>query len=259
MKKIFFLFAMAAAALSTFSGCDKSSDSVASVSPSVPGKSGSTARFAFSGNTLYVLSDDHIVSFNTDDVRTGLRRIDSSALMANNWSVPTPETIFPYGNYILMGTPSGLLIYQDVDGVLQYVSQYNHIVSCDPVVAQSRYAYATLHQENRCGTGVNQMEVIDLDDITQPRQISVTPMNTPYGLAVNNNDLYVCEANKLCHLDVSNPELPQVLDRYDVVGSDCIYDQGRLVVVGQSGLVQYRVTESGLTELSRIAATRTDP
>ncbi len=255
MKKLLTLLLSAALALPMLTACHKDGDSVANVSSN--GKSGSTARFSLVGDQLLALSGDFLVSYDVSNPASGLTRIDSIRATTNTWGSQAPETVFPFKDYVLLGTPNGMQIYRNTNGQLSYLSTYSHVMSCDPVVAQGDYAYVTLRQENRCRTGLNQMEVIDISNIDFPVMKSATQMNKPMGLAVNGNDLFVCEDAKVCHVDVSDPVMPRVVRWYDATGYDCIYDRGRLVVVGPSGLVQYQMNGDHLTELSRIAATRT--
>lgn len=236
------------------SGCDKDSETTANVNTN--GKSGSTARFTLQGDNLITLSGDYLVSYDVSNPAAGLARLDSEEVATRFWGQQA-ETVFPFGQYVLLGTPSGMQIFRNSSGQMEYLSTYDHVLSCDPVVAQGDYAYVTLRQGTRCNRGLNQMEVIDISNIEFPVMKSFTPMNIPFGLAVNGTDLFVCEESKLCQVNVSDPLFPRIVRRYDVKGYDCIYDRGRLIVVGPSGLVQYQLEGDRLTELSRIAATRT--
>ncbi len=65
------------------------------------------------------------------------------------------------------------------------LSTYQHIFSCDPVVADDKYAYVTLRSGNSCFRGVNRLDIIDISDLTNPKFATSMNMSNPYGLALD--------------------------------------------------------------------------
>ena len=232
-------------------GC--SSD--ASVSPSVTGgeggQAGSLARFALMGNTLYAV--DH----------TSLRTFDLT-----NPEAPRPgpvvevgfgvETIFPQAPYLFIGSQLGMSIYETGGSRPLLLGSYAHRLSCDPVVVAGRFAYVTLRADTGC-RGINQLDVVDLQDLRLPRLARSYPLTKPFGLGADRDLLFVCD-NGIKVYDIRNaPEL-RLVESFGVAATDVIARQGVLLVTGADGLYQYRYNPAGtanarLQQLSRIPGT----
>lgn len=135
------------------------------------GSSGSTARFAVVGNTLYTVS---LTSLNIFDVAD-----------KNN---PTPagtaklgvaiETVFSRDAATLfVGSLNGMYIFDISNRLLpNQLALYQHFTSCDPVVADQNYAYLTLSSKSigrRCVKGVNELEIIDISNLRNPQVIKM--------------------------------------------------------------------------------------
>ncbi len=202
------------------------------------GVGGSMARF--------MLNDHYLYSVTTPWVLKTLD-ISDAANMTPVDSIPTwreMETLFRLENHLFIGTTSGMIIYNLDDAAHpQYVSEINHINSCDPVVVANDIAYVTLRSGNACANFSNQLDVIDLSDLQNPRLLKSFPMFNPYGLGIDDNLLFICDgAAGLKVYDASNPLAIssnmiahfQDLDTYDVIPLD-----GILILIGQDGLFQY--------------------
>ncbi len=200
------------------------------------GTGGSTARFTTVADQLYVLSRQQLVTYDT---RSGTNPVPTSTIDLG----VSPETIFPFGDYLLLGTPTGMLIYdRSTDpGRPAYVSKYQHLSSCDPVVAQGRYAYATLSSGSPCRWGQNQLDVIDISDIKNPRVVRSISLTNPQGLGVDGAVLFVGEGDYGMRVfDITNPVFPkETLYLKDVKTYDVIPTQKVLVVTGLDGVYQY--------------------
>ena len=53
-----------------------------------------------------------------------------------------------------------------------FVSTYQHVVSCDPVVVDDEYAYVTLRTGTTCAGWQNQLEVIDIQTLSNPQLVA---------------------------------------------------------------------------------------
>jgi hypothetical protein len=166
------------------------------------------------------------------------------------------ETIFPYKNHIFFGTTTGMLIY---DKTLPfspvYVSMYQHIRSCDPVVVQGEYAYVTLRNGNRCWNDQNRLDIIDLKKIEDPQLVKTYSMTNPFGLGIDGDRLFICDGySGLKVFDVSDPlRLTQTQQFGNVQTFDVIPDNGNLIMVGDDGLFQFDYASSdSLVLLSQI-------
>lgn len=210
------------------------------------GKGGSLARFTVLSNTLYVVDNQSLRLFD----------LATPAAPARGPIVPLSlgiETIYPRPPYLFLGTQRGMYIFDaTVPAQPRQVAFYEHVLSCDPVVVDERYAYVTLRDGRTCGGGPNQLQVIDLTTLSQPRLARTYPMQHPLGLGVDSTLLFVCDKDQLKVFDTRNtPEL-QPLQTFDVSVSDVIPQRGQLLAIGPGGLYQYRYRNGVLTPLSKL-------
>lgn len=106
------------------------------------------------------------------------------------------ETIFPLGDRLFIGSNSGMFIYDvTAPSVPTFVSQLNHVRSCDPVIADEKFAYVTLRSGTSCGGFTNQMDVINIEDIVNPVLLRSYPFSNPHGLDKDGNVMFVCDGN----------------------------------------------------------------
>ena len=230
-------------------GCSK--DSSNSLSPtSGAGTGGSTARFAISGNTLYMVSNSDLQAYDvsrSSDPKPGSKT-------GLGFGV---ETIFPYRSNLFIGTQTGMFIY-DISrpDSPQRVSLYTHIQRCDPVVAQGNYAYVTLRSSTNCrNVAVNTLDVIDISNLASPKLLKSYPMKNPHGLGVDGNLLFVGEGDYgLRVMDISNPLAVREVQYFDSMRTyDVIPTRKRLIVTGPDGIYQYSYADlKQLTLLSKI-------
>lgn len=221
-----------------------------SVNPQT-GSGGSMARFAITGNTLYIVSKE---SLEVYDIQQGG---NPSKVTKKNLGVGI-ETIFPYQQSLFIGAMDGMYIYNNSspnDPVL--MSKYTHVMSCDPVVVQGKYAYVTLRAGVNCrpGGSFSSLDVVDISDPTKPTMVNSQRMDSPYGLGVSGNKLFVCEGEKGFRLmDITNPEKPVFKQYFQEIPSyDVIVRNNQLIITGKKGLFQYKYDDSDSLEyLSQI-------
>ncbi|MBO0356418.1 hypothetical protein J0X19_00535 [Hymenobacter sp. BT186] len=220
-----------------------------SASPGAVGKGGSLARFAILGQTLYTVDEQSLRLFDLSNPA----QPSSGSNFALQFGV---ETIFPKGQYLFLGTQRGMYIFDAaVPQTPRQVAYYQHTVSCDPVVVDDRYAYVTLRSGQACGGGPNQLQVIDLTNLSQPRLARTYPMTGPQGLGVDGNHLFICDKDGLKVFDTS--QAPTLTQRqfFPVKVFDVIPDGGVLLAIGTEGLYQYSYTGTTLQQLSLLPIT----
>ncbi|OAQ38236.1 hypothetical protein A5893_15680 [Pedobacter psychrophilus] len=197
------------------------------------GTAGSLARFAIVGDNLYTVTKTDVKIFDISEASNPIYKVDKPF----GFGI---ETIFPLGNTLFLGSETGMYIY-DISNPLapKQLSQYRHILSCDPVVANENYAYITLSSgATRCSRGLTQLEVIDIKDKKLPKVAKIYPMNNPKGLALNGNDLFVCDDNVKWFDATDNVNLiPKGI--IDVKANDAIAIGKLLMLIGENGLTQY--------------------
>ncbi len=117
------------------------------------------------------------------------------------------ETIFPYQEKLFIGSMNGMHIYSLADPENPvHLSTWSHVTSCDPVVVQDTLAYVTLRTGNSCTRGENQLYILNVSDPEFPRLINRYQMTNPFGLGIDGNTLFICEGTH--GLKVLNVEDP---------------------------------------------------
>jgi len=238
--------------LESFDAANSSSGSGAPAQFGSTGKGGSMARFTLSGDFLYTVSDNDLNVFNISD----LTNPNLSNTVNIGWGI---ETIYPFRNNLFIGSQSGMFIY-NIDNPANPFERgrFEHARACDPVVVKDDIAYVTLRGGTPCDGFNNQLDVIDISNLTNPSLLKTYPMNSPHGLAITGEDvLYLCDGDSgLRVYDASEPlDLQQIhhentLPTYDVIA----LDNDVILVVGAAGLYQYDASDlSNLKELSVIS------
>lgn len=213
------------------------------------GKGGSLARFTVLNNTLYVVDNQSLRLFDLATPSAPAR----GQVIPLNLGI---ETIYPRAPYLFLGTQRGMYIFDaSMPAQPQQVAYYEHVMSCDPVVVDERFAYVTLRDGRTCGGGPNQLQVIDLTNLRAPRLAQTYPMQHPMGLGVDSTLLFVCDKDKLKVFGTKNAPTLQTLQTFDVNVSDVIPHRGQLLAIGPDGLHQYRYRNGVLTPLSVLPIT----
>jgi hypothetical protein len=211
----------------------QSNSSATSKSP--VGIGGSMARFTIMNDRLYTVGTSDLDIFNivnaNDPKHTNRLNV--------GWSI---ETIYPFKDKLFIGSQSGMFIYNVNNADAPVASgQFTHVQSCDPVIADDDYAYVTLRSGTACQGFTNQLEIVKLNNITDPVLVITYPMKNPHGLSKDDNLLFICDGDAGLKLynasDVMNLQLIDELtdiNAYDVIAMNKI-----ALVVAKDGLYQY--------------------
>jgi len=248
-----------------FAGCQAAGDSASPATSnnttSTQGKAGSMARFGITGNTLYALSGETVKLF---DISAGPTPSTSSTVLLGSGV----ETIFPYSGKLFFGTQAGMMIYDNTDPFIpKYLSRYDHIASCDPVVVSGNYAYVTLRAGTNCRHGLNELDIVDLSDIMNPKLAISYPMTNPKGLGIDTHSLFLCDGVAgLKIFDITDPLTLVVKgdyttdNAYDVIPSGTtalLSNTKTLVMTGDSGICQYDYSD--INNVKKISEIRVSP
>ncbi|WP_421871173.1 LVIVD repeat-containing protein [Marinoscillum sp.] len=217
-----------------------------------PGIGGSMARFTVNNNHLFMIDESEMKVANIDNPANPML----GARTDIGWGI---ETIFPYEDMIFIGANDGMYIY-DVSTPFSpnLLSNYSHVRSCDPVVTDGKYAYVTLRSGTQCQGFTNQLEIIDIENPSNPQLLETYPMYNPHGLSISDNRLFICdgEAGLKIYDGTNIHTIDQNLIKhygnihaYDVIVNDCL-----VMLVGEDGLNQYHCNdfEGDITYLSTI-------
>lgn len=219
------------------------------------GIGGSLARFTISQDHLYTVEESGLKVFSLKDPAT-------PALINTTYFGWGVETIFPLDDKLFIGSRQGMYIF-DASNPTEptMLSVFEHANACDPVYVDGNTAYVTLRDGTECQTFTNQLDVVDVTELTQPRLLRSYPMHHPIGLSVNNQNLYLCDDDDgLKVFDVTSPDgiderLLSHLKGFQAW--DIITFNDLAIVVGKDGLYQFDISDpKDLERLSVINVTR---
>ncbi len=201
------------------------------------GKAGSMAKFSISDSHLFLINDSSLLVY---DINTASNPVEVNKIKVN-FGI---ETVYTLKGKLFIGAIDGVYIYDISDPTnILYLSHYQHVTSCDPVVANDTLAFATLNSQSQCRwqTGNNQLDVINISNIVYPQHISSIQMADPKGLAIDSIYVFVCNGQSgVAIFDFSNPHnLYQVSGISGIDAYDIILDKQILYLIGKQGLFQY--------------------
>ncbi len=215
------------------------------------GVGGSMARFTLNGNYLYTVDNSSLKLF---DISNTSNPIYQKAIPIG-WNI---ETIFPYENKLFIGSQTGMYVFSIISPANpEFISEFRHASSCDPVVVEGNYAYVTLRGGNLCGAIESQLDVIDISVIEEPKFVKAYSMSEPYGLGIDNDILFVCDGDAGLKVYDATDKLTigdnQIAVYPDVNAFDVIPLGNVLIMIGIDGLYQYDYSDlKNITQLSHI-------
>lgn len=221
-----------------------------------PGIGGSMARFTIWGTMLYVVDNSSLLLFNISQNTNPIAQ--GSTFIGRNI-----ETIFPYKNHLFIGSSNGMFIYNiNNPSNPVFVSSYEHATACDPVVVDDNFAYVTLRSGNDCNNVIDQLEVINIQNLSNPRLVATYPMHNPHGLGIDESTLFICDGseglkvfNASNVLNIANNQIAHFrnIQAFDVIP----YGNKKLLMIGNNGLYQYDYNNlENITLLSVLPVTR---
>ncbi len=224
-----------------FVGCAEDAEIA---TPVDSGVGGSLARFTIIGDFLYAVDYTKLKVFD-------LRNEGEPRLVGEQeLGAEVVETIFPFNDLLFIGSAQSSYIYRvDDTGMPTFVSEYDHsfIESCDPVVANEKYAYVTLRSGGDCRVGMtfNELHILDIQDVENPTLIATHPMTHPLGLGVDGDLLFLCDdEDGLKVFNVADPQNIELIFHFqEMVAYDVITLNGLLLVVGPDNLYQFDYTD----------------
>lgn len=227
--------------------CDSDSNSTNDSSASnETGQGGSLARFTILNDYLYTVDNQFLNVFNIANTEQPVQ-VNTVEIGFNI------ETLFNYKQYLYMGSRNGMYIYgiQNPESP-QYLADVQHFTACDPVVANDDYAFVTLHANIGCGTTINQLEIYDITDVVNPVLVSTRNLIQPIGLGLFNEYLFVCD-DDVKIFDVSDPANSQLVHSINRDTFDVIIHNDLLILIGESGLYQYRLDENNIQNIQELS------
>jgi hypothetical protein len=219
-------------------------------SSGVPGMAGSMARFSIADDYMYCVNNFQLRSFSISNP------LNPQQVATNN--IPASiETIYPLRDKLFIGSTTGMFIYDITNPALPVkTGQFTHARACDPVIADGDYAYVTLHDGTQCMGFSNQLDVINISNLSAPVLTRTYPLTHPHGLSKDDNLLFLCDGRDgLKMYNATNPA--NLILQKHITGLetyDAIAWNNNLVVVAKDGLYQYDYSVPGtLVQRSKVA------
>jgi hypothetical protein len=214
------------------------------------GQGGSMARFTLINDYLYTVSTSTLNAFS---LATPQQPAFVKKTQLDNWGV---ETIFPFKGKLFIGTTTGILIYNvATPSAPQKTGSFLHVRACDPVIADDDYAFVTLRTGTACQGINNQLEILNITDLSSPKLMKAYPLSNPHGLSKDGKTLFVCDGKGGLKVydasDVWDLKLIKTIDgleTYDVIATD-----NKALVVAKGGLYQFNYADiNNIKLLSKI-------
>ena len=224
---------------------------------SVQGIGGSMAQFTLYDHFLYVVDEWELQVFDVEDCENP----DFINTVNVGWGI---ETIYPYQDNLFIGAADGMYIFDNKNPQTpRFLSKFQHARACDPVVVEGDIAYVTLREGTTCEGFNNQLDIVDISTLTQPKLLKSYPMTHPHGLALKDKTLYLCEGDAgLKTFDVTdwrtidNNQLAHIngFSTYDAIA---LPNEDVLLVIGKDGFYQFKIgNDKSLKEISVISVDR---
>ena len=204
-------------------------------SPYGAGVGGSMARFALMNNYLYTVTDSKLNVFNV----TNPVDPQFSNKVNLGWNI---ETIYPFKGRLFIGSMTGMFIYETSNpGNPTKVGTFEHARTCDPVIADDKYAYVTLRSGTTCQGFTNQLDVVNIDNLLSPTLVKSYQLTNPHGLSKDGNTLFICDGEEGLKIfnaanvnDIKQIKQIRNLDAYDVIAFNKL-----ALVVTKDGIYQF--------------------
>ena len=226
-------------------GCAQCETFAAVLAPSSSGgvaQSGSLSRFAVLNKYLYTVSSENLTSF---DISNSTNPAMKSTFTVD-WHV---ETIYPFKNNLFVGTNNGVYMYdaQSSPASPALLGEFTHARGCDPVVSDGNYAYITINDSSACLGFNNELQIVDVKNISNASLVTSYQLVHPQGLSKDGNTLFICDGKgglKVYNAaDVSNLQLIKQLNDANVF--DVIAQNGLAIVLASNGVYQYDYSNLG--------------
>lgn len=208
----------------------------ASSAASAPvGVSGSMARFSLLNNYLYTVTETALNVFNITQ--------PENPTFSNVVNIGSGiETIYPFKNNLFIGSSIGMFIYNTTNPAMPArTGSFTHARACDPVIADDNFAYVTLRSGTVCQTFTNQLDILNISNLSSPVRVNTQQLKNPHGLSKDGNLLFICDGvdglKVFDATDVKNLKLVhhvKGIETYDVIAFNNVAR-----VVCKDGLYQY--------------------
>jgi hypothetical protein len=213
-------------------------------------KNGSLSRVISIGNFIYAVDDNHLITINAGD--------PANLSIANNISLGANiQTIYHHNGSLFIGSATQMYVYniQNNPTAPSLTSSYIYPVIIeprDPILALDSVIYST--STSAVGSGV--FRVFDSRDLTNPVLLEENFLQTPRGMDVSGNYLYLCNGRFGIWIysitDPFHPILESIIDENNNLAKgemgtndyyDVIAENGQLFCYTKGALLNYNISQ----------------
>lgn len=216
--------------------CSMAANVPAAASTPTQGTGGSMAKFTLVNDWLYAVNNPNLDAINISSP-------EDPQLIKQVQVGFQIETIYPFKDKLFIGANNGVFMYdiQNNPGDPTPVGEFTHVRACDPVIADEKYAWVTLSDGTPCQGFDNELQVIDISNMSSPSLLKTYSMTHPLGLAKDNQLLFLCdERDGLKVYNASDASNLKLLKHFkDATTIDVIAMNGLALVLAKEGLFEY--------------------
>ena len=213
------------------------------------GVGGSLARFTILNDYLYAIDESRLHAYALSNPAVPVQ----ASITDVGWGI---ETIFPLAPNLFIGANDGMYIFSASNPAQpQQLAVFQHARACDPVFVDGDLAYVTLRDGTECQGFQNQLEVIDISTLTDPRLLEIFPMHHPIGLSIAHDHLYLCEDDQGLKVfevtdwrQIGDGPVAHLRDR-SAVDVITLESRNLAIVVGEEGIQQFDISTPDSPEL----------
>jgi len=203
-------------------------------------------RFSIVNKYIYEVNKNYLMVYEI--VNADTTKLIYCLTLTRYESGKTVKNIFSYKNYLLFSTNSGVLIYNLKNPeVPEYVSEINYMTSRYLVVTNDVVAYLILNSDLEFNREINQLDIIDIRNISQPKIVKTIHIPSLTGLSLNGDFLFVFDFNKLIIFDIENPYNPEFIQKIDIDRPNDIITKNsnnNLIITSLDGIYQFDYSDS---------------
>ncbi|MDP4213559.1 MAG: hypothetical protein Q8926_13110 [Bacteroidota bacterium] len=211
---------------------------------------GSTSAFAISNNDLYALSYGSRI--NVVDISSAANPDLVNQVNLTDYT----QTIYPFGNKLFLGAYDGMSIF-DISDPSTPVKQgsFAHVRTCDPVITDGQHAFVTLRSGTTCQGYTNELDVLDITDLSNPVLLKTYPLTNPRGLCKDGDLLFICDGTDGLKIydaaDINH--LTPIKATGGFEANDVIAGNGIAIVLAADGLYQFDYSDiQNIHQISKI-------
>jgi hypothetical protein len=214
------------------------------------GIAGSMARFALVSNVLYTVGQNELKVIDVNNTASPV--VSNTVSLA--WGV---ETIYPFKDKLFIGGNNGMYMYNISNPYSPVqLGTFTHARVCDPVIADDDFAYVTLRNGSMCAGFLNELNVVDISNITAPTLQKKYDLFNPHGLSKDGNLLFVCDGTDGIKVFDASDRQNLVLKKQiaNINAYDVIAYNGLMIVIAADGLYQFNyINANNIVQISKLA------